>query len=349
MPARIVLGGSIVVLGIVVLAAAGGGLTRLVAGVGSTIGSAVDVVTASASPTPLTSGPLGIPTLEAPVESYTNRPSVDLTGQLPGVAIGGEGFRIRIYVTLPEAAPTLVTEVPVPTTAYFTIPGVALVKGANEFTATIVDGAGTEGEPSLPVRYVLDTSIPKAILSSPEDGEAVPGASIDVVGKTQQRSTVTVRNTANGATATAIAASDGTFRITLAVEPGKNPIVVTTTDPAGNVGTRELSVTRGSDAITASLRASGYRFSSADLPAALTLTATATDPTGAPLAGAAVTFSVSFPGLPVITSSTTTDAAGTAVFQTTVPLGATPGSGPATAFISSPYGTASPRLVITIE
>jgi hypothetical protein len=51
----------------------------------------------------------------------------------------------------------------------------------------------------------------------------------------------------------------------------------------------------------------------------------------------------------VITGELLTDDAGLAVFQTTVPLGATPGSGPASVFISSPYGTASAQTVITIE
>lgn len=349
LPARLLLLAAIVLLGAGAVGVAGGGLSGVLAGLGETVGSTLDLTEATASPTPAPSGPLGIPMLTAPPEAYTNDPTVDVAGQLPAAAVGQAGYRIRLYLAGTDGTATLVGEVGVPTTAFFTIPAVPLVKGANEFSARVVDAAGNEGEPSVSIRYVLDTSVPKIQLSSPEPDALVAGETIELLGKTQGRSAIAARNAANGATASATAAGDGTFRITLPIEPGRNAITLVPTDPAGNVGSFEIAVVRGGEGIAATLRASAYRFVAAELPKSLTLTASATDPTGAPLVGATVTFSVSIPGLPVITGELLTDDAGVAVFQTTVPLGAMPGSGPASVFISSPYGTASAQTVITIE
>lgn len=349
LPARLLLVAAIALLGAGAVGVAGGGLSGVLAGLGQTVGSTLDFAEATASPTPAPSGPLGIPMLTAPPEAYTNDPTVDVAGQLPAAAVGQAGYRIRLYVAGTDGTVALVSEIGVPTTAFFTIPAVPLAKGANEFSARVVDAAGNEGEPSVPVRYVLDTSVPKIELSSPEPDSLVAGETIELLGKTQGRSTIVAANAANGSTASATAAGDGTFRIALPIEPGRNAITLVPTDPAGNVGSFEIAVIRGGEGIAATLRASAYRFVAAELPKALTLTASATDPTGAPLVGATVTFSVSIPGLPVITGELLTDDAGLAVFQTTVPLGATPGSGPASVFISSPYGTASAQTVITIE
>lgn len=347
--ARLLLASAVVALGGVALLTASGGLTTFVAGLGATVGGAVSLVTATPSPTPIPSGPLGAPALTAPAEAYTNASTVEVSGQLPGVTVGQSGYRVRLYVTLPDQEPVLVADIAAPTTSYFTFAAVPLTKGANEFTATLVDPFANESEPSAPVRYVLDTSIPKIELASPAEGATVAGATVDLVGTTQKRSTIVVRNATNGATVSGTAAADGSFLLTIPIDVGRNAITITPTDPAGNVGSFELGITRSGAAMTASLRASAYRFSVAKLPQQLVLTATAIDATGEPVVGAQVTFSVSIPGIPVVTGEGTTDGTGTAVFQTTIPAGATPGSGPATAYITSDVGTASPRTVITIE
>ncbi len=51
----------------------------------------------------------------------------------------------------------------------------------------------------------------------------------------------------------------------------------------------------------------------------------------------------------MITGQGMTDATGLAVFRTSIPAGATPGSGPGTAFLTTPeFGDASGQVVITI-
>jgi hypothetical protein len=65
--------------------------------------------------------------------------------------------------------------------------------------------------------------------------------------------------------------------------------------------------------------------------------------------GQSVTFTLSIPGVPAITGEDVTDASGLASFKTTIPAGATQGSGLATAFVTTAdYGDASGRTAITI-
>lgn len=349
--ARLLLAVAVLALGGLVLLTATGGLTKLVAGFGSQLGSAVNAVTATSVPTAIPSGPIDIPTLVAPTEPYTNKPTVDITGQLPAVSVGEAGYRVRLYVTLKGGQPTQAGEIAAPaTTAFFTFAAVALASGVNDFTATVVDAAGNESERSSAIRYVLDTTPPKTTISSPKANATVDTPTVDLIGKTQARSSLVVRNEANASTVTGAAAGDGSFRLTVPLDPGPNGLTVTATDPAGNVGTTTIGVTRGGKALTVVLHASTYRFTATKLPSALTLTAVVTDPTGAPVPNTDVTFSLSIPGVPVVTQDVPTDGTGTAVFQTTVPKGASVGSGPALAFVTTTdFGTASARVVISVQ
>ncbi len=343
------LAGAVLALGGVVLLAATGGLTRMVAGLGSAVGGVVDTVTATDRPSATPAPSLGVPDLTAPAESYTNVATVDLGGSVPSNIVGLSGYRIRIYVTLKGQRPAPVTELAIGGTSTFTVPSVTLTKGVNDFTATVVAPDGTESPASAPIRYVLDTSIPKIVLTSPKDGATVNGETVDLVGRTQSRSKLTAHNEANNSSVTGTAAGDGTFKLTIPIDKGPNGITMTTTDPAGNSGTLVIGITRGSGELTATLHASGYRFKTTALPHGLTLTATVTDPDGQPIEGAAVTFTLSIPGVPVLTQDATTDATGTATFQTTVPQGATVGTGPATVFVTTDkYGTTSARTVIAV-
>lgn len=352
---RFGLGASVLALAAIALLTATGGLGPAIrtfgSSLGSSLGSAIDLVSATSTPLPSVAGDLGIPTIVAPAEPFTNQPTIEVTGQLPGVAVGRSGYRVRLYVTRGDAAPLSVAEIPAPLTAFFSIPGVPLAEGKNLFTATVVDTAGVEGQPSVPVGWILDTNPPRITVSAPEDASTVATPSVDVIGKTQGRSRITVRNAANGASVSGSAESaDGTFRLTIPLDPGRNGLTVTVTDPAGNVATLELGVTRSAGAISADLRANAYRFKTTKLPRPLVLTVTVTDPAGTPVVDASVTFTVSLPGMPVITGDAVTDATGVASFSTTVPAGTAPGSGPATAFVTtSDFGTTSARTVITIE
>ncbi len=74
-----------------------------------------------------------------------------------------------------------------------------------------------------------------------------------------------------------------------------------------------------------------------------------TDPDGNPMVGETVVFTLSIPGVTALTGEEVTDESGTATFATTVPAGATQGSGLGTAFVSTAdFGEASGRISITI-
>ena len=199
------------------------------------------------------------------------------------------------------------------------------------------------------VRYVYDTSKPRISLSSPRDGASVNAKTVDLKGEVQSRSVVVARNAVNGASVTGKAAPDGTFSLTLALEPGQNGITLTSTDPAGNESQLVITVLRGSGKLAAILTTSAVQFKTTQLPDPLTLTATVTDPDGRPADNADVTFTLSIPGVDPITQVGTTDAEGRAVFSTSVPKGAMIGTGLATVLVETKsHGSVTARAVIAI-
>lgn len=348
--AKAALGAAVLALVAVVLFTVVGALPGIVATVGGAVsGIAGAVVPSQVSPSPTLAIVPVSPVLDAPTQTATNQPTVTVTGSVPASIVGQRaGLRIRLYVALAKKEPVEVTEIPLGETPNFAIPDVVLQTGRNDFTAVVV-GPGGESEASPIVTYVLDTTKPKLTISSPTDASTIDGTSVTIVGKTQGRSSVTARNTANGHTAIATADGTGSFQLVLTLADGSNPISLTATDPAGNATTAVLTVRRGSGQLKVALNASSYRISAATLPRTVELRAVATDPAGNSLAGRDITFTLSIPGVPLITGQETTDASGVAVFRTSIPAGATPGSGPGLAYLTTPeYGDASGRVVITI-
>jgi len=340
---------SIVALGAVVLLTVVGALPRIVSTVGGAVSGIAGAVLPSPSPIPTIVVVPVAPVLDAPAQTATNQALVTVTGSVPASIVGQRaGLTIRLYVTLPKKAAARVAEIPVGETPNFVFPDVSLQPGRNDFSVTVV-GPGGESEASPLVTYVLDTSKPKITISSPTGQAVINGTTVTIAGTTQGHSTVSARNAANGHTVVGVADGTGVFQLVLQLADGTNAITVTATDPAGNTTTAALTVLRGTGQLKVALNASSYRISAAQLPRTLQLRAVATDPNGKGLAGRDITFTLAIPGVPPITGQGTTDASGVAVFQTSIPAGATPGSGPGTAFLTTPeYGDASGRVVITI-
>ncbi len=332
----------------VVLWTATGQLPRLVAAIGDAFGGVTGGLLTTPSPSPTPIEVLSPPVLDRPNEPYTSRTKVDVSGSVPSEIAGRRGYVIRIYVSLPDLAPTLVREMAVGATPAFIVKELPLQPGRNDISATVA-GPSSESEPSSVVTYVLDTAKPKITITSPKNGATVNGPTVTIKGKTQGQSEVVARNEATGAVGTANADSDGTFSVKVGLGTGTNAIEVTVTDPAGNSASKVVSFRRGSGAVTVRLTASTYRLSAARLPRPLVLTAVLTDPNGRPIGAAPVTFTVSIPGVPAITGDGQTNASGEASFRLTVPKGATPGTGPATALATTDeYGEVSTSIVITI-
>lgn len=342
---------ALVALGGAILYASTGQLGNVVRSFGGTVSGLIDQFNQTATPSFTPPPPVAKPVLIRSDEEYTNQPTVDLQGTLPSEVAGRSDYRIRIYRAVgDENSPTqLVRELKIGATPQFTVPAVTLEKGVNFFTATIQGPGNIETDPSEPVRYVYDTSKPKIILGSPKDGDTINAQTVTLQGEVQSRSVIVARNAENGASVTGKAAPDGTFALTLALEPGQNAITLTSTDPAGNESDLVISLLRGSGKLTATLQASVVQFKASRLPAPLTLTATVVDPDGRPADGATVTFTLSIPGVDPITTVGQTDGAGTAIFQTSVPGGASVGSGLATVLVETQrYGSVTARAAITI-
>jgi len=341
----------VVALGAGVLFLATGGFGKAVATIGSTFGGFVSDLTSAPSPSPSSPVVADAPVLEAPSEPYTNQATVDLVGRVAASVAGSTDSRVRIYVAIGDGNPGVVTEIPVGASQQFLVPGIQLSPGVNAFTATVIGPTGLESDASAVVSYILDVAKPRLIVSAPKDGAVVNSRTVQLVGQTQARSTMSAHDATTNATVAGGADEKGAFSLIVPIGNGVNKIDVSAVDPAGNESTISLSVRRGSGALTAKVSASIYSVRAKALPDPVTLTVVVTDPDGRALKGATVTFTLAVPGVPVIASSAlTTSTAGTATFTTSIPKGATPGlQASVTAIIhSADFGDTTARTVISI-
>jgi hypothetical protein len=345
------LAGAVLALGVGVLLLANGGLGFVGKAIGSTFNGLITSITATPVPSASPPSVADAPALDAPDEPYTNQPTVDLSGTVPAPIAGDTTSRIRIYVAIGNGKPGVVTEIPVGLTQHFTVPHLTLSPGANTFTATIVGPTNLESEASAAATYILDMTKPKITISAPKNNAVVNGKTVKVIGQTQARSTINVRNATTNVTVNGQADGKGAFAIVLPLGTSVNQIQVTATDPAGNVNTATLAVRRGTGHLSANLTASFYQIRLSRLPKAVVLNVVVTDPDGRTLAGASVTFTLAVPGVSAITSSVlTTDADGKATFTTTIPKGATAGTCTVTVIVqTTDFGGTTDRTVITLQ
>ena len=344
---RIALIAVVLALSLGVLYLGANGLGFAVGGIGSALGGFVNGVTSTPAPKSTLPTIIGAPSLEQPIEPYTSDTTVDLVVTVPAALAGDPNHRIRVYLTLPDQAATPITESPLADTIKTVIP-TKLEKGINDFTVTIV-GLGVESDPSAVVRYVFDDAPPKITITSPKNGAVVNAKAVVVKGKTQARTTLLAHNAANASSIVGTSGSDGTFSLSLSLSSGVNDIVITGTDPAGNVAEAKLSVQRGTGKLTVVLTASTYKIKRSKLPEPITLFATVTDPDGLSLPEANVTFTLAMPGIPVITIDAVTDPDGKASFTTPIPKGATVGQGSATVLVTTnDFGSIEDFTVISI-
>jgi hypothetical protein len=345
-PARVLLVVAVVALGAAVFATATGGIGSLVRALGTSLSGFVDDISATAAPSSTPTIVADAPVIASPTEPYTNQPRADLEVTIPDEYVGDPAVRVRIYLALEGQEPAAIAETTVGSTIRLIVP-VELTPGRNDLSATIVE-AGIESEASPIVTFILDTEPPPFILSEPEDGETVNRPDVAIVGTTQPRTTLLARNEANATSISGQAGADGTFTLDLPLEPGPNAIRLRGTDPAGNAGELLFSVVRGSGDLTATLTSSANRISIATLPVSLQLNVLVTNPDGAPLEGAPVTFNLTVPGIPPVAKEAVTGPDGRATFTTTLPAGVTIGAGIATVVVATAeFGETSANKTIT--
>jgi hypothetical protein len=343
--AILALGATIVWIG---SGAVGPFVSSVVGGIG---GFVTQVGGAVGSPAPTAPPDVGeSPTVEPPDSPYTNKTTTDVIVNVPAGVAGKDGYTIRLYVTLPDQDPELVTEVAVGELSKLVIPDVALADGRNDFQATVV-GPGGETEPSAVATWIMDNLKPKATITSPKDGAQIKKASVTLKGKTQPQAAVRVQNASNGANAEAVAGDDGLWETAIALADGSNAITVTVTDLAGNENSKTITLRRGEGKLSVVLIGSRYRFKATTLPKEVVFTVTVTGSDGQRTQGATALFQVTVPGLEAIVSrEIKTDAGGVATFKTTIPAGAMPGGGLATVLVDTPNdGQGSDRAALTVE
>jgi hypothetical protein len=331
-PARFSLAVAILALAVVAFVAASGNIGPIAAVFGTGFSGVVNILTASSAPEATEVVPTGSPIIASPANPYTNQGTVELKVTLPPGVAGTDDAKVRMYLGLEGVAPTAIAEVPIGSTTRLSVL-VDLTAGRNDFTATIIR-QGAESEQSPVVTYFLDQDPPAITLTSPTDGATLSDTTVGITGTTEPGTNLIARNEANGTSATALADADGAFTMSLRLVPGPNGIRIDATDRATNTSNLVISVLQGTGQLTATLSASTYRVSASAPPAAIQLTVTVTDPSGAPLEGASAYFTLQVPGLAPISNQLTTGADGRAVFtaQHVGPVRA--GSGAGTVVVS---------------
>jgi hypothetical protein len=320
----------------------GAGLTALAGG----FNQAFNRLVATPVPTSTDLPPTDSPRIALPDQPYTNKDSVDLDVSVPVASLGDPTAKVRIYVALEGLKPAPLVDVPVGTTSRMIVP-ITLTEGRNDISATLFRGAD-ESDHSPIVTWFLDLTPPKISISSPKDGSSVNTPNATIKGSTQAGSTVIVRNPANNASITALAARDGGFEISLPLVPGDNEIQIDVTDPAGNTADKTLKLKQGSTDMRVRLTASLYQISVRHHPSSLQLTVLVTTPKGDPLPGARAFFTLQIPGLAPISNELFTGIDGRARFTTPLVGQIQKGNGTATVLVSQDtYGEGTDRVTLT--
>jgi hypothetical protein len=335
LPVRILLGIAILALGSAILLLGSGYIGPAVGGLGDLFASLGQVVTgfgSTAAPTSSIAIAPDAPRLVQPVGQYTNKASLEVHGYAPANLAGKAGYRIRVYVNA-----EFVSEAPIASTLDFAVEDVPLAVGQNQVTATVL-GPNGESSASAPITVTYDATPPPLSITAPKNKSTVNGNQVHVTGKTQAGSAIVIRNETTGLSATG-AAADGTFSIEIQLDTGANALAITSTDPAGNARLTRLTLTRAKTMVDVQLKLSQAHVHLASLPTQITISATATDPTGLQVTGATVDFTLSLPGLPTTTYSTTSSR-GKASWTTSIPkAGVVAGSALVTVLVTLADGT----------
>ena len=335
----------VLLAGFVFVLASGGigtGLTALAGG----FNNAWNRLVATPVPTAIDLPPTDSPRIAAPDQPYTNQASIDLDVAVPVAALGDPNAFVRVYLALEGLEATPLVDVPVGTTSRMVIP-FTLTEGRNDISATLFRGEN-ESEHSPIVTWFLDLTPPKISISSPKDGSSVDTPNATIKGSTQAGSTLVVRNPANSAWITALAARDGSFEVALPLVAGANAITITATDPAGNTAEKTLNLKQGNTKMRVRLTASLYQVSVSRHPPSFQLTVLVTDPKGKPLPGAKAFFTLQIPGLAPISNQLYTGVDGRARFTTSLVGQLQKGTGQGTVLVTHDvYGQSTDRITLT--
>ena len=242
-------------------------------------GSGPDVATATAPPPPA-------PAVLAPPVTITRDGTVDLTVIAPANLRGDQHYVVHVYVNGNQ-----VSQESLPSDPQFTLKNVPLSEGDNAIRASLV-GDGGESPLSAPVNMTRDDVAPVIQVLTPAD--KVYTDSTTLTGKTEPGATIEVTDDA-GHDLDASVSSDGRFNADLSLAMGNNPLVIKSTDLAGNNAVSRITIVRAPSAAAIELVVTPTTIYSSQLPLNVDLQATVRDELGRAVDGVTVVFGISPP------------------------------------------------------
>lgn len=179
------------------------------------------------SPTQQTQSLLLAPTLDS-LPIATNSATLSITGT------GTPGSILILYVNEGEAK-----KLTIPSEGRFTVASVKVIEGQNTVSAKLTDEKQNLSDLSNVLTITVKRSPPSLEITSPSPNAAITGDknTVDVVGKAEEGSTVTV----NGRFV--VIQNDGSFSYPYPLSDGDNTLVVVAVDAAGNQTIVERKVT----------------------------------------------------------------------------------------------------------
>jgi hypothetical protein len=173
-----------------------------------------------------------------------------------------------------------------------TVGGVRLLEGHNEITAALQGPGGLLGPQSEPVVVNVDRDAPRLELTAPTNKHKTFESTVEVKGTSEVGSSVAITNEVEGyAPGAFVIGPAGSFEVPVPLKKGRNVIVASSKDQAGQTQTRTLVVTRKDGKPFVEVKVPKQVKRSA-LPRKVKLVVTVVDSEGDPMPGATVSYSI---------------------------------------------------------
>lgn len=280
-------------------------------------GTHVGAVTASPQPSAPTDGrlPTEQPEIRQPKDGLTT-PEREMPVT---VAVPPDPLPLRLLTLEILRDGQKLGEVERPAEGDVTVEGVRLLEGTNIITAAL-RGPGGLGPLSDPIAVVLDLTATPLTITAPATKETTIEPSILLAGTSEPGASVTVRNANKDWENPTVVGPAGTFDMNVPLVDGKNRIVVTSVDAAGNRSRERIVVTRrdGRPLLKATAP-KNVRVSA--LPTNVKVQVEVKDANGKTIEGADVVFAVTIPGRSSETNEDQTNASGRVVWKLPIPKG----------------------------
>ena len=219
------------------------------------------------------------------------------------------------------------------------VEGVRLAPGANALTAVLGSSLAGLGPVSEPITVTLDEELPDLEIVAPKKKYQTYEDKVTVEVASEVDASVTVRNMANDHDPEVTIGPSGTASTVIKLKRGKNRIVATSVDQAGQPKRAERVVTRLDGRPTIKLKVP----ESVNPPEEIRIVAEVTDSNKQPMEGAEVNFSLVAPNQSTLTEPGVTNAKGRAVWEVQISNSSSPADALEVAvLVISPSGDKKP-------